>query len=92
MRNQIPVVFRAERSGKFKGDVTAVLPTLATNFGHWVCYAHIGQHSECSRDWYYSTRAAKPAEYADLLAELKSIGYDVRVYQRISRDWEQEVA
>jgi hypothetical protein len=80
----IPVVFRAEKSGTFKGEVTAVLPTLEANPYRWVCYAHIGQHSECSRIWYNSTRQATPIEYADLLAELQHI-YDgkLRVYQRI---------
>lgn len=64
---KLPVIFRAERSGAFKGDITAVFPTLET------CYAHIGQHSGYSLDWYYSTRPAKPAEYASLLAEVRSI-------------------
>lgn len=69
------VLFRAERSGDFKGHVTAVLPDIEANYGCMVCYAHIGQHSECSLAWYHETRAAKPNEYADLLNELQQI-YD----------------
>jgi hypothetical protein len=69
-----PVLFRKDSDG----DVTAVFPTIASDIaGHFVtCYAHIGQHGGCSREWYYSTKRADPAEYADLLAELRSIGYD----------------
>jgi hypothetical protein len=79
------VIFRATRSGDFKGDVTAILPDVEANRGHIVCYDHIGQHSECSFGWYQETRAAKPTEYADLLAELQQI-YDneLVVRQRLS--------
>lgn len=62
----IPVIFRKERSGPFKGDVTAVLP-------EYECYAHVGQHSTYSNEWYRSTVAATEAEYADLLKELQQI-------------------
>lgn len=83
---KIPVIFRAERSGKFKGDVTAVFPTLPNDeAGHeMTCYAHIGQHSGCSFGWYNTTRAARPDEYADLLAELISIGYRPKVCRRMT--------
>ena len=76
-----PVTFRAERSGPHKGEVTAVFPD-------GVCYCHIGQHSSYEAEWYHSTRPATPEEYADLLAELRSIyetGHDavkLRVYKR----------
>jgi hypothetical protein len=39
-------------------------------------YAHMGQHSSGTRGWYNRTRAATPAEYASLLAEIK------RIYER----------
>lgn len=60
--------------------VTAV---FADSFGEeaagmYTVYAHIGQHSTGSPAWVASrTRAATPAEYADLLAELGRIGYRV---------------
>lgn len=84
---ETPVVFRAELNRLFKGDVVAVFPTLpADTIGaQMTCYAHIGQHSGCSFDWYNTTRAARPEEYADLLAELVSIGYRLKVYKRITR-------
>lgn len=69
---KLPVIFRAERSD---GSVTAVFPTLAwDSAGHYfTVYAHIGQHSSGSRDWYRSTRPANPEEYGPLLAELRGI-------------------
>ena len=39
------------------------------------CYSHAGQHSTCSAEYLKELRPATPAEYARLLAELKSIGY-----------------
>ena len=85
-----PVLFRAERSGPFKGVVDAVFPTLPADLDKYTmtCYAHIGQHSGCSLEWYHTTRKATPAEYADLKAELESApyGYRLKVYQRMTRD------
>lgn len=82
----LPVIFRADSYG-----VTAVFPTLPGTYDPWTatCYAHVGQHGSCSRDWYWTTRAATPAEYADLLAELRSIyerGPDA-VPLKIARRW-----
>lgn len=70
------VIFRADRSGDFKGQVTAVFPADMS------CYAHIGQHSECGDDWYRTTRPATPAEYASLHRELVQIGYDDLVVRK----------
>lgn len=53
------------------------------NPGHIVCYAHIGQHSEASYDYYRKGRHATPQEYADLKAELEAIGYEITVGKRI---------
>lgn len=74
-REALPVIFRADRAGDFKGDVTAVFPTLPGTSAPYTatCYAHVGQHGSCSPDWYRQTRAAKPDEFAPLLAELRSI-------------------
>lgn len=95
--SKIPVIFRADKRGELKGDMTAVFPTLESNYGHCVCYAHIGQHSECSAEWYWDeTRAAKPDEYAGLLAELRRIydcdGDSLAVRQRMPRGvWSKRV-
>lgn len=76
------VVFR-----KDAGGITAVFPEEpADQYGYeMTCYAHIGQHSACTKSWYFGTKAARPAEYADLQKELESIGYRLRVVQRITR-------
>ena len=83
MSDKTIVLFRAERSGPNKGDVTAVFPLdIADDSGHVTCYAHIGQHAACGTEWYYSTRPATVTEYADLAAELTSIGYDLEIRKR----------
>ena len=69
----IRVIFRADRSGPFKGDATAVFPDSPWNAANMTCYARIGKHSGCSLGWYRTTRPATPEEYAPLLAELRSI-------------------
>ena len=72
---KIPVVFRVDKTGQFVGSVTAILPTMKASRGRKVCYAHVEQHSECSRYWYLSTRPASVEEYTPLLRELRAI-YD----------------
>jgi hypothetical protein len=89
----LPVIFRADRSGDFKGSVTAVFPTLPGTSDPWTAtyYATVGQHGSCSREWYWTTRAATPAEYADLLAELRGIyesdHYGAPVALAITKRW-----
>jgi hypothetical protein len=94
----LPVLFRAEKSGKFKGEVTAVFPTLpGTDAYDFTVYAHVGQHSIGTRAWYWTTRPAKPEEYAPLLQELRSI-YEsdpeqpikLKVAHRITSDMDSE--
>lgn len=75
--DSVPIIFRAERSGDFKGDVTAVFPTIAGDYeGRMSCYMHVGQHSACSFAWYRTTRPATSEEYVPLLRELRAI-YEV---------------
>ena len=81
------VLFRADKSGDFKGVVTAVFPDDDEGDGTVSCYAHVGQHSACSRGWYRTTRPATPEEYADLKAELESYGppdahYNLKIIKR----------
>lgn len=75
-----PVLFRKEG----KGEIVAIFPTIpAKNHGYDMrCYAHLGQHSGCSVEYYQSTKPAKPEEYADLKRELEGIGYVLKVVQR----------
>jgi len=71
---RLNVIFRAERAGPYKGEVTAVFPSIPSDYhGGTLCYARIGQHGGCSDGWYRKTRPAMPEEYAPLLAELRGI-------------------
>jgi len=91
----LPVIFRAEKSGDHRGEVTAVFPTLpGTGPNDFTVYAHVGQHSTGTHDWYAQTRAATSTEYASLLAELQSIyergpdAVELRVVQRFTHDYD----
>lgn len=79
-------IFRAEKSGAYKGTVTAVFPEIAGTYD-WhatmACYEHVGQHSTCTVGWYQTTRAAKPHEYEALRQELESIGYNLDIRRRM---------
>lgn len=81
---KLPVLFR-----KCFGEITAVFPTeCGTSQYNMTCYVHVGQHSSGSREWYNKTRKAAPAEYADLLAELRLIyapEYEPVVCARMTR-------
>jgi hypothetical protein len=72
------VIFRVIR-----GEVNAFMPDAEANPGNILCYAHMGQHSEASYDYYREGRPAKPEEYRDLKSELERIGYKVIVAHRI---------
>lgn len=61
--DEVTAVFVDEREGK-------PIPYL-------LCYSHIGQHSGCSWEWAKQQQPATFEQYAPLLAELQSIGYEV---------------
>lgn len=77
-RKEDRVIFKVIR-----GEVNAFMPDAEANPGRIVCYAHIGQHSEASMDYYRLGRPAKPHEYQELKDELGRIGYRVKVAHRI---------
>ena len=95
MANQVddyetPVLFRCSRRKEPEGlaaSVTAVFPAEPADLEGrtMTCYARVGQHGACSGDWLATTRPATPAEYADLMCELESIGYRLKVYARRTR-------
>ena len=67
------------------GEVIALFPDDTNpNDGTVSSYMHIGQHGDADYGCVVcKTRPAMEAEYRDLLAELKAIGYtDLRVVQR----------
>lgn len=59
-------------------DTTWVTP-LAYFPKEGTCYAHIGQHSECSPEYVANLTKATPAQYAELKQELESIGYNLQI-------------
>lgn len=92
------VLYRTQTVGNFKGEVTAILPDVPSKPGpYYTCYAHVGQHGDCHRDWYLNdTRPATAEEYADLHKELSRIyggtyagdpdGVTLRIVSRIARN------
>ena len=72
------------RKWKDTEDIIAFLPDDPANYGYCMAYEHVGQHGEAD---YYGlldiTVPATPEEYQDLLEELQSIGYDLKVYRRL---------
>lgn len=78
------VIFRKEDDG----EILAVFPALIAqpHSNYCSCYAHVGQHSSMMVDYFYNTKPVhNPAEYADLKVELESLGYNLKVYKRMSR-------
>lgn len=73
--NILKVVFRKKNED---GDIVAIFPRRPWSQEPNVItsYAHVGQHSAACYDWISeSTVPATESEYADLLNELKQIGY-----------------
>lgn len=77
------VVFR-----KFKeGDIIALFPELcpSTKANECDSYMRVGQHGAACTSLVNDTKPAKEKEYASLKAELESIGYNLKVQKKISR-------
>jgi len=79
------VVFRQWRHS---GDVIALFPELPADLGGDCCdsYEHCGQHG--GADYHHVVRQTKPCspdDAADLVAELRTIGYVLRPVKRASR-------
>jgi hypothetical protein len=58
-------------------EVTAVFVDSVWPNGVIDMYAHIGQHGAGSNEWFEQQQPATLEQYAPLLAELQSIGYEV---------------
>lgn len=66
------------------GELFAFFPQLKYGFNGYrndlkTCYAHIGQHSACAKEYEQESRAARPNEYNPLKSELESIGYNLKI-------------
>lgn len=79
--DQQRVIFR---KWKDTGSVIAFFPDQKD--GHYIgSYEHVGQHGNATYP-NPQTVPAKPQEFASLLAELRSIGYDdLRIVRRLVR-------
>lgn len=75
------------------GEITAVMPDdFARNSNIdgtscVTCYAHIGQHGSCCKEWVREQKLATPEEYASLLKELKSRGYNITILNKKTYKW-----
>jgi len=83
-KQKTDMIFRKEKSGKFKGDIYALFPHEVCNYnGNVTCYAHIGQHSEANYiHCIQTTVPARKSEYTYLYRELSDIGYNINVVKR----------
>ena len=79
-KNKTKVVFLHEHETE-QGipGIYAYFPDMVHYGGLKTCYAHVGQHSACSPQYAKESRPATPEEYADLKAELESIGYNLEI-------------
>jgi len=79
------VMFLVNDRDQKNADVFAYFPEENyDNAGKYkTAYSHIGQHSSASPEYAAESRPASPEEYADLKAELESIGYNLDVVNGI---------
>jgi len=90
MKTTTPVMFRKwpEKEG---GGIIALFPTEPGTSDPYTCdsYESIGRHGSADPVGVIrATKPAKPAEYADLMKELHSIGYrNLVVYHRYQYGW-----
>lgn len=62
---------------KDKSNVFAYFPRITEGpNGERLCYAHVGQHGQCSAEYAAQCLEAKPSEYKELLFELGIVGYE----------------
>lgn len=85
-----PVIFRM-----WEGEVIALFPTIPSSitiYGECQSYQHIGQHDGADFDGIMQhSRPATYTEYADLLIELVSIGYDDLAICKRAQRWMHEL-
>lgn len=69
--DKVKVIFRKTK----ENDIIAFFPEMCVNYGNILSYMHIGQHSESSLSFYWTTKKTTEKEYTPLFNELKLI-YD----------------
>lgn len=80
---KVEVIFRTFKNG----EVIALMPHEEWNHaGDCTSYLHMGQHGPADYDGVVSqTKLSKPDEYAPLVKELRSLGYELKIMKRKSR-------
>jgi len=82
------VIFRVITGRYGKGEIIALFPEIANDSqGNCLSYMHVGQHG--GADYLYmiqTSKLATPEQYAPLLQELESLGYNLKVCKR--RSWD----
>lgn len=78
------VVFRADTTKAFKGDIIAIMPHDAERNGNVGYYVHVGQHGTGDYQVMLSTtRLAKPKEYKELKQEMERVhGYNFNILKK----------
>jgi len=86
IKEKTKVIFRKFKKGD---DIIALFPEIEYNHDKALCmsYMHVGQHDSSAYALVYNTKPAKPEEYADLLAEIEGLGYNLDVKQKITKRW-----
>lgn len=85
---KVDIIFRVDTSKDFKGTVFALFPhDVCDHRGHVTSYQHVGQHSGADyRGCIATSKPATPEQYADLKAEMESIGYEINVVKKQNYD------
>lgn len=84
---QIKVIFRKWSTYRRDGEIIALFPELpgTNDTDSCLSYEHFGQHGASDAGLSRVTVPARPAEYAALAKELRSIGYKLTVIKRFHR-------
>ena len=88
-KEKLQVIFRMVYNPYSKKyECEAFFPEAPAMYGNITNYAHIGQHSEASLDYYWKSKRASFEQYAELYKELQSIYDDVTlvIKQRLNYD------
>ena len=88
-KEKLQVIFRMVYNPYTKRyECEAFLPEDPVRYGRIGNYAHIGQHSEASLEYYWKSKKASPEQYAELYKELQRIYDDVIlvIKQRLNYD------
>lgn len=80
MKTKIKFLFEADSTT----DVFAYMPYENHAINSKTAYSHIGQHSACSPEYAKHCKPAPFTAFEPLLNELKSMGYDVEILNRIT--------